>query len=135
MLFSLQIYRGNHQYSYIDTERDTHSNWMKLVLLCSFVVYCSLCIYFVVVSILCLHLRFVVCSMSETEQNLVAFQQNGRILFRCCRPISPGQEFRVWYAEEYAQGLGTLWDKIWNKKCISLGNYISCVLTLCHVIN
>ncbi|CAM4707798.1 unnamed protein product [Leuciscus chuanchicus] len=91
--YSWVIYSGNNQYSYIDAERDTHSNWMK----------------------------FVVCSMSETEQNLVAFQQNGRILFRCCRPISPGQEFRVWYAEEYAQGLGTLWDKIWNKKCISLG--------------
>ncbi|XP_051770174.1 histone-lysine N-methyltransferase PRDM9 isoform X2 [Ctenopharyngodon idella] len=91
--YSWVIYRGNNQYSYIDAERDTHSNWMK----------------------------FVVCSRNETEQNLVAFQQNGRILFRCCRPISPGQEFRVWYAEEYAQGLGTIWDKIWNKKCISLG--------------
>lgn len=67
------------------------------------------------------------CSRSETEQNLVAFQQNGRILFRVCRPISPGQEFRVWYAEEYAQGLGTIWDKIWNKKCISLGN---CILNI-----
>ncbi|KTG01511.1 hypothetical protein cypCar_00033127 [Cyprinus carpio] len=91
--FSWVIYRGNNQYTYIDAERDSHSNWMK----------------------------FVVCSRSETEQNLVAFQQNGRILFRCCRPVSPGQEFRVWYAEEYAQGLGIIWDKIWDKKCISLG--------------
>ncbi|RXN34701.1 histone-lysine N-methyltransferase PRDM9-like protein [Labeo rohita] len=89
--FSWVVYRGNNQYTYVDAERDTHSNWMK----------------------------FVVCSRSETEQNLVAFQQNGRILFRCCRPISPGQEFRVWYAEEYAQGLGITWDKIWDKKCVS----------------
>ncbi|XP_059387586.1 histone-lysine N-methyltransferase PRDM9 [Carassius carassius] len=91
--FSWVIYKGNNQYTYIDAERDTHSNWMK----------------------------FVVCSRSEMEQNLVAFQQNGRILFRCCRPINPGQEFRVWYAEEYAQGLGIIWDKIWDKKSIYLG--------------
>ncbi|KAL1264049.1 hypothetical protein QQF64_004404 [Cirrhinus molitorella] len=91
--FSWVICSGNNQYTYVDAGRDTHSNWMK----------------------------FVVCSRSETEQNLVAFQQNGRILFRCCRPISPGQEFRVWYAEEYAQGLGITWDKIWDKKCTSLG--------------
>lgn len=73
------------------------------------------------------------CSRSETEQNLVAFQQNGRILFRCCRPISPGQELRVWYAEEYAQGLGIIWDKIWDKKSISLGNYILDFYLLCEI--
>lgn len=73
------------------------------------------------------------CSRSETEQNLVAFQQNGRILFRCCRPISPGQEFRVWYADEYAQGLGIIWDKIWDKKSISLGNYILDFYLLCGI--
>uniref|UniRef100_A0A8C1WBV5 PR domain containing 9 n=1 Tax=Cyprinus carpio TaxID=7962 RepID=A0A8C1WBV5_CYPCA len=72
-----------------------------------------------------------------TEQNLVAFQQNGRILFRCCRPVSPGQEFRVWYAEEYAQGLGIIWDKIWDKKCISLGTTEEqasqdCLCPYCH---
>lgn len=103
------ICRGNNQYSYIDAEKDTHSNWMK----------------------------FVVCSRSETEQNLVAFQQNGRILFRCCRPISPGQEFRVWYAEEYAQGLGAIWDKIWDNKCISQGSTEeqatqNCPCPFCH---
>lgn len=67
-------------------------------------------------------LRYVVCSTSEMEQNLVAFQQNGQILFRCCRSISPGHELRVWYSEEYAEGLGTIWDKIWDRKCTPPGN-------------
>lgn len=66
--------------------------------------------------------RYVVCSWSENEQNLVAFQQGGRILFRCCRSIYPGQELKVWYAEEYAQSLSTTWDKIWDKKCTPIGN-------------
>lgn len=87
--YSWVICKGNNQYSYIEAERDTHSNWMK----------------------------YVVCSRSEVEQNLVAFQKNGQILFRCCRSISPGQELRVWYSEEYAEELGTIWDKIWNRKC------------------
>uniref|UniRef100_A0A3B1KKE2 PR domain containing 9 n=1 Tax=Astyanax mexicanus TaxID=7994 RepID=A0A3B1KKE2_ASTMX len=91
--FSWVICRGGDQYDYIDVERDTHSNWM----------------------------RYVVCSHSEKEQNLVAFQQNGRILFRCCRPIPPGQELKVWYAEDYAKSLGITWDKIWDRKCTPLG--------------
>ncbi|XP_076844041.1 histone-lysine N-methyltransferase PRDM9 isoform X2 [Brachyhypopomus gauderio] len=87
------ICRGNDQYDYIDAERDTHSNWM----------------------------RYVVCSQNDEEQNLVAFQNNGHILFRCCRPIYPGQELRVWYAEEYAQSISTTWDKIWDRKCPPTG--------------
>lgn len=66
--------------------------------------------------------RYVVCSRNENEQNLVAIQQDGRVLFRCCRTIYPGQELKVWYAEEYAQSLSTIWDKIWDKKCTPIGN-------------
>ncbi|KAK1794332.1 hypothetical protein P4O66_011211, partial [Electrophorus voltai] len=91
--YSWVICRGSGQCDYIDAERDTHSNWM----------------------------RYVVCSQSEKEQNLVAFQQSGRILFRCCRPIHPGQELRVWYAEEYARGISATWDKIWDRKCTTIG--------------
>ncbi|KAL7870145.1 hypothetical protein AOLI_G00141330 [Acnodon oligacanthus] len=91
--YSWVICRGGDQYNYIDAERDTHSNWM----------------------------RYVVCSQSENEQNLVAFQQSGRVLFRCCRPIHPGQELRVWYAEDYAQNLSATWDKIWDRKCSPIG--------------
>ncbi|KAI4898381.1 hypothetical protein NFI96_010198 [Prochilodus magdalenae] len=87
------ICRGGDQCDYIDAERDTHSNWM----------------------------RYVVCSRSEKEQNLVAFQQSGRVLFRCCRPIHPGEELRVWYAEDYAQRMSTTWDKIWARKCSPIG--------------
>ncbi|XP_066520516.1 histone-lysine N-methyltransferase PRDM9 [Hoplias malabaricus] len=91
--YSWVICRRGGQYEYIDAERDTHSNWM----------------------------RYVVCSHSEKEQNLVAFQQNGRILFRCCHPIPPGHELRVWYAEDYALNLSAIWDRIWGKKCSPLG--------------
>ncbi|TRZ00763.1 hypothetical protein DNTS_024560 [Danionella cerebrum] len=87
------IYSGCGEFSYINAEKDTHSNWMK----------------------------FVVCSRTETEQNLVAFQHNGQILFRCCRAILPGQELRVWYAEEYAYGGRSIWDKMWHNKRVSQG--------------
>ncbi|KAL7863825.1 hypothetical protein AOLI_G00152450 [Acnodon oligacanthus] len=42
-------------------------------------------------------------------------------MFRCCRPIHPGQELRVWYAEDYAQTLSATWDKIWDRKCSPIG--------------
>ncbi|KAL7836068.1 hypothetical protein AOLI_G00273520 [Acnodon oligacanthus] len=59
--------------------------------------------------------------MRVRERNLVAFQQSGRVLFRCCRPIHPRQELRVWYAKDYAQNLSTTWDKIWDRKCSPIG--------------
>ncbi|XP_027014877.2 histone-lysine N-methyltransferase PRDM9 isoform X1 [Tachysurus fulvidraco] len=101
--YSWMICRGSDRCDFIDTERDTHSNWM----------------------------RYVVCSRSEHEQNLVAFQQDGRILFRCCRPIYPGQELKVWYAEDYAQSLCTTWDKIWDKKCTPIGRNCDEASQLC----
>lgn len=91
--YSWVICTGGDQYECIDATNDTHSNWM----------------------------RYVVPSRTESEQNLVAFQLCGRVLFRCCRPIHPGQEMRVWYAEEYALSLCTIWDKIWDNKCNPIG--------------
>ncbi|KAL7825040.1 hypothetical protein AOLI_G00322470 [Acnodon oligacanthus] len=91
--YSWVICRGGDLYNYTDAERDAHSNWM----------------------------RYVVRSQSEKERNLVAFQQSGRVLFRRCRPIHPGQELRVWYAEDYAQNLSATWDKIWDRKCSPIG--------------
>ncbi|KAI1896528.1 hypothetical protein AGOR_G00095700 [Albula goreensis] len=87
--YSWVICRKKNQYEYIDATRDTHSNWM----------------------------RYVNCASSEEEQNLVAFQHRGRILYRCLRSIPPGQELLVWYADEYAKGLGIIWDSLWSKKC------------------
>ncbi|KAG5280330.1 hypothetical protein AALO_G00087860 [Alosa alosa] len=87
-VYSWVIVRGKKHYEFIDATRDTHSNWM----------------------------RYVMCSRSNREQNLVAFQQGGRVLFRCCAPIRPGEELLVWYAEEYARGLGLTWDQLWHHK-------------------
>ena len=62
------------------------------------------------------------CSRSNREQNLVAFQQGGRLLFRCCSPIRLGQELLVWYSEEYARHLGLTWDQLWDNKLSSSGS-------------
>lgn len=62
-------------------------------------------------------LRYVNCACNNEEQNLVAFQYRGRILYRCCRPIDPEQELLVWYEEEYAKELSPVFDCLWNKKC------------------
>ncbi|XP_062862115.1 histone-lysine N-methyltransferase PRDM9-like [Trichomycterus rosablanca] len=55
--------------------------------------------------------------MSDEEHNLVAFQYRLGILYRCCRPIKPGQELLVWYDEEYAKDLGITFNSLWNRKC------------------
>lgn len=49
--------------------------------------------------------RYVNCAHNGEEQNLVAFKYQGKILYRCCRPIDSGQELFVWYDEEYAKDL------------------------------
>ncbi|XP_060786972.1 uncharacterized protein LOC132892676 [Neoarius graeffei] len=74
---------------YIDAKREIHANWM----------------------------RYVNCARNDEEQNLVAFQHRGGILFRCCRPINSGQELLMWYEEEYAKELSPAFDYLWNKKC------------------
>lgn len=60
-------------------------------------------------------LRYVNCARNEREQNLVAFQYQGGILYRCSQPIEPGQELLMWYEEDYAKDV--TFDYLWNKKC------------------
>ena len=55
-------------------------------------------------------MRFVNCSRSEDEQNLVAYQFRGNIYYRTYKPISPGKELLVWYGESYAKDLGISLD-------------------------
>ncbi|XP_062862114.1 histone-lysine N-methyltransferase PRDM9-like [Trichomycterus rosablanca] len=74
---------------YIDAKKETHANWM----------------------------RYVNCARNDDENNLVAFQYQGEILYRCCRPIKPGQELLVWFDEAYSKDLGITFDYLWNKKC------------------
>uniref|UniRef100_A0AAY5F1I3 Histone-lysine N-methyltransferase PRDM9-like n=1 Tax=Electrophorus electricus TaxID=8005 RepID=A0AAY5F1I3_ELEEL len=87
--YSWVIFKSKHCDEYIDAKRETHSNWM----------------------------RYVNCARNDEEQNLVAFQYRGGILYRCYRPIKAGQELLVWYGDEYAKDLGITFDYIWNKKC------------------
>ncbi|XP_069044401.1 histone-lysine N-methyltransferase PRDM9 isoform X2 [Lepisosteus oculatus] len=86
--YSWVITQGKNDHIYIDAKKETHSNWM----------------------------RYVNCARNEEEQNLVAFQHRGHILYRCCQPIAPGSELLVWYGEEYGRELGITWDFIWDNK-------------------
>ncbi|KAK2847644.1 hypothetical protein Q7C36_009326 [Tachysurus vachellii] len=87
--YSWVISRDRQCEEYVDAQREMYSNWM----------------------------RYVNCARNDEEQNLVAFQYKGGIIYRCCRPIKPGQELLVWYEEEYAQDLGVTFDLLWSKKC------------------
>ncbi|XP_060788581.1 zinc finger protein 391-like isoform X2 [Neoarius graeffei] len=73
--YSWVIYKYNQSEEYIDAKKETHANWM----------------------------RYVNCARNNEEQNLVAFQYQGRILYRCCQNIKPGQELLVWSEEEHAK--------------------------------
>ncbi|XP_053469281.1 histone-lysine N-methyltransferase PRDM9-like [Ictalurus furcatus] len=85
----LEIYRSRQREEYIDAKRETYANWM----------------------------RFVNCAHNDEEQNLVAFQYRGEILYRCCRPIDPVQELLTWYEEEYPKDQGPTFVYLWNQKC------------------
>ncbi|KAJ8366602.1 hypothetical protein AAFF_G00348570 [Aldrovandia affinis] len=91
--YSWMIYRSKRCVDYIDARRETHSNWM----------------------------RYVNCARNEEEQNLVAFQYRGSILYCCFKPILPGHELLVWYGEEYAKHLGITFDYLWSNKCSAKG--------------
>ncbi|XP_058263753.1 histone-lysine N-methyltransferase PRDM9-like isoform X2 [Hemibagrus wyckioides] len=89
--YSWVISRSRQCEKYIDSQREMHSNWM----------------------------RYVNCARNEEEQNLVAFQYRGGILYRCCQPIKPGQELLMWYKDDYGKDLGLAFDYLWKKKCSS----------------
>ncbi|KAB5533180.1 hypothetical protein PHYPO_G00128860 [Pangasianodon hypophthalmus] len=91
--YSWVIYRSTGCEEYIDGKRELCSNWM----------------------------RYVNCARNGENHNLVAFQYLGGILYRCCRPINPGQELLVWYEEEYARRLGLVFDYFWNIKSSANG--------------
>eukprot|EP00111_Clytia_hemisphaerica_P020841 TCONS_00061461-protein len=51
-------------------------------------------------------LRYINCSRTESEQNLVAFQYHGQIYYRAYKEVKIGDELLVWYGDEYARDLG-----------------------------
>ena len=64
--------------SYIDGKDEWYGNWM----------------------------RYVNCSRSNKEENLVSFQYHGEIYYRVYKDILPGTELLIWYGDEYAKELG-----------------------------
>ncbi|XP_062316828.1 histone-lysine N-methyltransferase PRDM9-like [Osmerus eperlanus] len=91
--YSWVIYKSRHCDEYIDAKTETHSNWM----------------------------RYVNCARNVEEQNLVAFQHRGAILYRCCRPLALGEELLVWYGDEYARDLCISFDYLWDNKSSTRG--------------
>ncbi|XP_062847644.1 histone-lysine N-methyltransferase PRDM9-like [Trichomycterus rosablanca] len=91
--YSWMICKSSQCVKYIDATQELHANWM----------------------------RYINCTRNDEEQNLVAFQYQGRIFYRCCRPIRTGQELLVWYNEDYAKDLGFTFDYLWHKKCSANG--------------
>uniref|UniRef100_A0A7M5XKZ9 Uncharacterized protein n=1 Tax=Clytia hemisphaerica TaxID=252671 RepID=A0A7M5XKZ9_9CNID len=64
-------------------------------------------------------LRYINCSRTESEQNLVAFQYHGQIYYRAYKEMKIGDELLVWYGDEYARDLGIVAAdeqiKTWSK--------------------
>ena len=56
-------------------------------------------------------MRYINCSRTEDEQNLVAFQYHGEIYYRSYKDILVGDELLVWYGDEYAKELGISWQE------------------------
>ena len=53
-------------------------------------------------------LRYINCSRTEKEQNLVAFQYHSQIYYRAYKDVNEGDELLVWYGDEYARDLGIM---------------------------
>ena len=66
-------------------------------------------------------IRYVNCARDGEEQNLVVFQYRGGIVYRCCKPIAPGEELLIWYAEDYARDLGISFHCLWDIKSSAKG--------------
>lgn len=76
-LISLQVYKSDHEYYYVDGFDVNKSNWM----------------------------RYVSPAYHLSSQNLVACQINEEIFFYTFKPILPNEELQVWYCKEYASRL------------------------------
>lgn len=138
--FFCQIMRNGQCEEYTDAKREMYANWMRWWL--SSVLVLIICSDRFLNPPLTDHffpsrLRYVNCARNDEEQNLVAFQYRGGIIYRCCRPIQPGQELLVWYEEEYAQDLGITFDCLWSKKCSANGDVhtLAFLILVCYEPN
>uniref|UniRef100_A0A8C7SRB9 Histone-lysine N-methyltransferase PRDM9-like n=1 Tax=Oncorhynchus mykiss TaxID=8022 RepID=A0A8C7SRB9_ONCMY len=81
-------YSWEGESEYIDSARDTHSNWM----------------------------RYVNCARNEEEGNLIALQYRGIVFFHCCRSILPGDELLFWPGGRFIDRFRDPSDQIWLRK-------------------
>ena len=90
--FFFQIVKDGKVSYYVNGADVQHSNWM----------------------------RYVNCSRTEDEQNLVAYQYRGEIFYRAYKDIQPGSELLVWYGPEYATHLGINLDGTTTERTASV---------------
>ncbi|XP_034426787.1 histone-lysine N-methyltransferase PRDM9-like [Hippoglossus hippoglossus] len=95
--FAWEIYKGEHEFEYIDAARESHSNWM----------------------------RYVNCARNKDESNLLAVPYKGSILYHCCRTIHPGDELTVWPSDKVLTLFSEAWTQMWLMKLNSAENNTS----------
>lgn len=54
----------------------------------------------------CNWMKFVRFAENADEQNVVAYLQEERVYFATVRPISAGEELKVWYGRKYGMSIG-----------------------------
>ncbi|XP_041747675.2 histone-lysine N-methyltransferase PRDM9-like isoform X2 [Coregonus clupeaformis] len=86
--YSWEVWNSKGESEYIDSARDTHSNWM----------------------------RYVNCARSVEEGNLIALQYRGIVFFHCCRSILPGDELLFWPGGRFIDRFRDPSDQIWLRK-------------------
>ncbi|CDQ93258.1 unnamed protein product [Oncorhynchus mykiss] len=86
--YSWEVWNSKGESEYIDSARDTHSNWM----------------------------RYVNCARNEEEGNLIALQYRGIVFFHCCRSILPGDELLFWPGGRFIDRFRDPSDQIWLRK-------------------
>ncbi|XP_071250523.1 histone-lysine N-methyltransferase PRDM9-like [Salvelinus alpinus] len=86
--YSWEVWNSKGESEYIDSARDTHSNWM----------------------------RYVNCARNVEEGNLIALQYRGIVFFHCCRSILPGDELLFWPGGRFIDRFRDPSDQIWLRK-------------------
>ncbi|CAH1992098.1 unnamed protein product [Acanthoscelides obtectus] len=77
------------------------------------------------------YLRYVNCARSSAEQNLVAFQYDGKMFYRTCKEICPDEELLVYYGHTFAKTLGIDPKKFYEPDPDKIENYYTC--QYCHI--
>jgi hypothetical protein len=80
-------------------------------------------------------MRFVNCSRTEDEQNLIAYQYRGEIFYRAYKDIQAGSELLVWYGPEYATHLGINLDGVTSEGTATVNGGRSSGICLCASLN